>query len=338
MLLVLFTVSLSGLTSSFVSVPPSQGDTFAGQVKVLASSPGNLFVGATEGGGYLYVGLLNGSVEKMDPQSGQISATVALPDRNSAAHLLYYNGSLYVGTEFLTGAKNKAPYHIYRIDPLTMQIGTQVAMNLRDANGFVQAYNGYLWAGDGACTLYKIKPGTLTVTKTVYGVAEDEMAYDGTNYWTQCGNSVNVLRPDSNLSTLATGWLKFPGRARGFFGVGSSIYSTDSANSTVYRMSLSGNTVLFTKVATFGGSALGTRDTLTRNGLLFAYGTRDDKPVQARIFVYDNYLVLEGAISLPGYGLPTDASQHSMFLLDGLIYFVTASAVGYFAPLNDTTP
>ncbi len=336
-LLVAFTVSLSGLTAYFVSSPSSERETQAGQVTLLASSQGNLFVGAVGGSGYLYVGLLNGSIEKMDAQSGRVMASVALSDRNSAAHLLYYNGSLYVGTEFLRGAKNTAPYHIYRIDPRTMQILKQVAMNLHEANGFVFAYNGYLWAGDGACTLYKIRPGTLSVVKTVPRVAEDEMTYDGTYYWTECGNVVSVLRSDSALTTVATGALPLPARPRGFFEIGSSMYSTSNANFTLYRMSFSGHKVVFKNMGAFGDHTLGTRDTFSLNGLLYFYETRDDARLQARIFVYDGNLSLEAVITLPGYGLPTDASQHSMFLLNGMIYFVTASSIGYFVPLDAQT-
>ncbi len=326
-----------GLGAYFMSSSASQGKPSPGQVELVASSQGNPFVGAVGDKGYLYVGLLSGSVEKMDALSGLVYATVALPDRNSAAHLLYYNGSLYVGTEFLPGAKNTAPYHIYRIDPQTMKIRGQLAMNSHEANGFVFAYNGYLWAGDGSCTLYKIEPDTLSVVKTVQRVAEDEMAYDGTHYWTECKNIVSVLRADSSLSTVASGSLPYPGRPRGFFEIGSSIYSTNTANFTRCRMSVSGNRVVFKNARAFGDHALATRDAFRLNGLLYLYETRDDQRVQARISIYDGNLSLEAVITLPVNGLPTDASQHSMFLLNGMIYFVTASSIGYFVPLDGRT-
>jgi hypothetical protein len=260
-----------------------------------------------------------------------------LPDRNSAAHLLYYNGSLYVGTEFLRGATNTPPYHIYRIDPATMKIVKEAAMNGNDANGFVFAFNGYLWAGDGACTLYKISPSTLSVVKTVPGVAEDEMTFDGTYYWTQCRSAVSVLRSDSALTLVATGALPFPGRPRGFFEIGSSVYSVDSANSTIYRMSISRTSVSFKNMGNLGDHTLGTRDAYSTNGILYTYQTRDDALVPARILVYEGNFSLEAAVTLPGYGLPTDASEHSMFVFDGMIYFVTTSFIGYFAPLNVQT-
>jgi hypothetical protein len=130
------------------------------KIAVVADSPQNSFVGAVTDNTFLYVGLLNGSVEKMNHGSGLFIATLALPDGNSAAHLLYYDGSLYVGTEFMQGAKDIPPYHIYRIDPQTMAIFNELPMNSPFANGYVFALNGYLWAGDGACTLYKIQPDT----------------------------------------------------------------------------------------------------------------------------------------------------------------------------------
>jgi hypothetical protein len=332
-LLIAFTVSLSGLGAYFTYSSTSHVEPPPGQIELLASSPAGLFVGAVGDRGYLYVGLLNGTVEKMDAQSGTVMGTVALPDRNSAAHLLSYNGSLYVGTEFLTGARDKAPYHIYRIDPMTLQISARVAMNLSDANGFVQAYNGYLWAGDGGCTLYKIKPSTLSVDKTVTLVAEDEMAYDGTYYWTQCGSVVSVLKPDS-LTRVAMGSLPAPARPRGFFVIGSRIFSTDSANFTRFRMSVSGGRVVFENVRSFYDHTIWTRDACSVANLTYFYGTRDDQHVQARIVVYDGNYSLETSIALSGNGLGTDASQHTMFVLNQKIYFVTQSSIGYFIPLD----
>jgi hypothetical protein len=330
--------SKSGSTSSSrLSSAISETDMPAVQLELAAGFSGTQFAGAVGGGGYLYAGLLNGRVEKLVPQDGLVLASVALPDRNSAAHLLYYNGSLYVGTEFLRGAANTPPYHIYRIDPRTMQIVRQVAMNPNDANGFVSAYNGYLWAGDGGCTLYKINPSTLSVIKTVPHVAEDEMTFDGTYYWTECTSAVNVLKPDSTLTFVATGALSFPGRPRGFYEIGSSVYSVDSANSTIYRMSISHTHVVFKNMGTLGNHCLETRDTFSTNGILYTYQTKDDALVQARILVYEGNFSLEAAVTLPGSGLPTDASEHSMFLFDGMIYFVTTSFIGYFVPLDAQT-
>ena len=209
------------------------------ELELAAGFSGTQFAGAVGGGGYLYAGLLNGRVERSwFPRmvwSWQASRFQTETRRHTSS---YYNGSLYVGTEFLRGAANTPPYHIYRIEPRTMQIVRQVAMNPNDANGFVSAYNGYLWAGDGGCTLYKINPSTLSVIKTVPHVAEDEMTFDGTYYWTECTSAVNVLKPDSTLTFVATGALSFPGRPRGFYEIGSSVYSVDSANSTIYRMSI----------------------------------------------------------------------------------------------------
>ncbi|MDG7008296.1 MAG: hypothetical protein JRN06_08625 [Nitrososphaerota archaeon] len=318
------------------AIPYASSYSQAGQVTLLATSRENLFVGAVAGGGYLYVGLLNGSIEKMNPQSGLAVAILALPDRNSAAHLLYYNGSLYVGTEFLRGAKNTAPYHIYRIDPRTMQVRAQLPMQGHDANGFVFEFKGYLWSGDGLCTLLKITPDTLSVVGRVPNVAEDEMIYDGTYFWTECRNAVSVLKSDS-LTVVATGALPPPGRPRGFFEVGSNVYSMNSADFTLYRMSVSGDKVVFENRGTLGNHALGTRDTFSKNGLLYVYETSDNASVQASISVYDVNFNLKAVIALPGYGLPPDASQHSMFLLNGMIYYVTASSIGYFAPLDGHT-
>jgi len=330
--------STSRGTNSFTSssaVP--EMDMPAVQLQLAASFSGTQFAGAVGGGGYIYAGLLNGRVEKLVPQDGLVLASVSLPDRNSAAHLLYYNGSLYVGTEFLRGAANVPPYHIYRIDPQTMKIVTQVAMNSHDANGFVFAYNGYLWAGDGACTLYKINPSTLTLIKTVPDVAEDEMTFDGTHYWTECTSSVSVLKSDSALTLVATGALPFPGRPRGFFEIGSGVYTVDTANSTVYRMSILRNNIVFKNMGTLVDHYLATRDAFSTNGILYTYQTRDNALVPARILVYEGNFSLEAAVTLPGCGLPSDASQHSLFLFDGMIYFVTTSFIGYFVPLDVQT-
>ena len=91
-------------------------------------------------------------------------------------------------------------------------------------------------------------------------------------------------------------------------------------------------------MGTLGNHCLETRDTFSTNGIIYAtYQTRDDALVQARILVYEGNFSLEAAVTLPGSGLPTDASEHSMFLFDGMIYFVTTSFIGYFVPLDAQT-
>ncbi|MDA4124218.1 MAG: hypothetical protein OK438_02015 [Thaumarchaeota archaeon] len=332
--LVVSLVALSGLGAYLVNQTILDSSPLVGSAVKVATSSFSPFVGAVGNVGYLYVGLLNGTVVKMEAQSGKVVKSVALPDQNSAAHLVYYNDSVYVGTEKLPGAKDTGPYHVYRIDSQTMQIAGQMAMNLHEANGFLLAFNGYLWAGDGQCTLYKIAPRNLTVVKMVPNVAEDEMAFDGQYYWTQCVHSVHVLKADSTLSSVAAGVLTGPGRPRGFFILGSSTYCTDTANFTRHRMLLSGHTVMFSRVGSFLDQAIGTRDAFSLKGLLYFYETRDDRQVPGRIIVYDGNQKLEVVVNLFGYGLPTDASQHSMFLLDGRIYFVTPSVVGYLLPFD----
>ena len=310
--------------------------TAANPVTVIASSPTDRFVGAVSGESYLFVGLLNGTVLRMDPLTGHISGSAVVPDRNSAAHLAFYNGSLYVGTEWLHGARNSGPFHVYKIDPATMKILGQVPMTSQDANGFLMAFKGFLWAGDGACTLSKIDPKSMQVKGTVPTVAEDEMLFDGTYYWAECRNTVNVLKPGSGMPTLmASGSLTFPDRPRGFFMVGATVYSSGTRDHTLYSMSVSGSSVVFKKAGVVGDQSLPTRDTMLYRGLLYAYGTgpgADSGKIPASISVYGQDLRLRAVIPLPGPALGLDASQHTLFALNGRLYFVTGSSVGYLDP------
>lgn len=302
----------------------------------IAVSRTEQFVGAVSGNSYLFVGLLNGTVLRMNPLTGHISASVRLPDGNSAAHLTFYNGSLYVGTEWLHGARNEAPFHVYKIEPTTMGILGQVPMTSHDANGFVMAFDGFLWAGDGRCTLFKIDPNSMQVKGTVPHVAEDEMLFDGIHYWAECSNVVNVLKPGSGLPVLiASGSLTFPNRPRGFFMIGTGVYSSGSRDFALYSMTISGNSVVFSKAGALDGHSLQTRDTLSYGGLLYVYETgpgADSGKIPARIFVYGHDLLLRAVIPLPGPALGLDASQHSLFVFNGRFYFVTASSVGFVDP------
>jgi hypothetical protein len=223
----------------------------APEMTTIAFSPNRQFVGAAGDSSYLFVGLLNGTVLQMDRFSGRISRSVRLPDGNSAAHLVYYDGSLYVGTEWLHGARDAPLFHVYQIEPRGMSVVRQLAMNSPYANGFVVAFGGFLWAGDGHCTLYKIDPSTLQVKGTVAHVAEDEMTFDGKNYWAECKNEVHVLHPSMDLPVeVAVGSLVLPDRPRGFFTIGSSVFASGTLDSTLYSMFLSGNAVDFKNVGT----------------------------------------------------------------------------------------
>jgi hypothetical protein len=307
-------------------------------VHTVAVSRTSQFVGAVGYLSSLFVGLLNGTVIRMDSLSGRITGSVKLPDGNSAAHLTYYNGSLYVGTEWLRGAKNEAPFHVYRIEPQTMKILSAIPMNAHYANGFILAFNGFLWAGDGHCTLYKIDPNNLSVMGTVPGVAEDEMAFDGTRYWAECRNVVNVLKPANGLPIeTASGSLSLPNRPRGFFLVDNGVYSSGSVNFTLYSMSLSGGLVVFRSAGALGDRSLPTRDVVQFGGLLYAYETgpgADSGRIPARVFVYGHNLQLREVVWLPGPALSLDASQHTLFSLNGRLYFVTESSVGYIEPFH----
>ena len=314
----------------------ASGSAAANPVTVIASTPTDRFVGAVSGGPYLFVGLLNGTVLRMDPLTGHISGSAVLPDRNSAAHLTFYNGSLYVGTEWLHGARNTGPFHVYKVDPASMKILGQVPMTSRYANGFLMAFNGFLWAGDGRCTLSKIDPKGMLVLGTVPHVAEDEMLFDGTYYWAECRNTVNVLEPGSGMPTLvASGSLAFPDRPRGFFMLGATVYSSGTLDHTIYAMSLSGNSVVFKNAVVVGDQSLPTRDTMLYRGLLYAYRTgpgADAGKIPASVAVYGQDLRLRGVVPLPGSALGSDASQHTLFAFNGRLYFVTASSVGLFDP------
>ena len=223
------------------AVAPQGSGTRTSPVTVIAVSRAGQFVGAVSGGSYLFVGLLNGTVLRVDPQTGQISGSALLPDGNSAAHLTFYNGSLYVGTEWLHGARNRAPFHVYKIEPTTMGILGEVPMTAHYANGFIMAFNGFLWAGDGRCTLLKIDPNTMEVKGTVPKVAEDELLFDGVHYWAECKNVINVLKPGNDLPVLvASGSLAFPTRPRGFFAIGPTSYAAGSQDFALYSKSMSG--------------------------------------------------------------------------------------------------
>jgi hypothetical protein len=315
-----------------------ESSTVANAVTVVASSLADQFVGAVGGMSYLYVGLLNGTVLKMDSLTGHVAGSVTLPDGNSAAHLTYYNGALYVGTEWLLYSKDKAPFHVYKIDSKTMEILGQVPMESYFANGFVMAFSGFLWAGDGHCTLYKLDPTNLKVIGTVPGMAEDEMTFDGANYWAECLNKVNVLKPAPTLPyEIASGSLAFPNRPRGFFIVNSGLYTAGSLDFKIYAMSLSGDSVVFKSTAAKFSGTLPTRDTLQYGGLTYAYETgpgADYGRLPARIFVYDRDLNLLDTVTIPGAALSIDASQHSLFMFGGRLYFVTQSALGYIQPTH----
>ena len=341
------TKTQNGLASAFIimlflivlpgpAAPLHVSGTIIDNVVSVAVSRTNQFVGAVGFMSSLFVGLLNGTVIRMDSRSGLITGSAKLPDGNSAAHLTYYNGSLYVGTEWLRGARDQAPFHVYEINPITMKILSQVTMNPPYANGFILAFNGFLWAGDGHCTLYKINPNTLEVMGTLSGVAEDEMAFDGTHYWAECRNVVNVLLPIAgNPAWVASGSLSLPNRPRGFFLLDNIVYSSGNTNFTLYSMSLQGNTVLFRSEGTLGNQSLPTRDTLLFGGLLYAYETgpgADSGQVPGRIFVYEHDLRLKEKIWLTGPALTSDASQHSLFVLNGRLYYVTESSVGFIEP------
>ena len=100
-------------------------------------------------------------------------------------------------------------------------------------------------------------------------------------------------------------------------------------------MSLSGNSVVFKKAGVVGDQSLPTRDTMLYRGLLYAYGTgpgADSGKIPASVSVYGQDLRQMGVITLPGSALGLDASQHTLFALNGRLYFVTASSVGFFDP------
>ena len=317
------------VTAQFPVVPPRA----VYHVKVIASSSNAQFVGAAADASSLFVGLLNGTVLKMDATSGRVSGSASLPDGNSAAHLTYYDGSLYVGTEWLQGAKDKAPFHVYKIDPVTMNIVGQVRMNSRYANGLAMALNGFLWAADGHCTLYKIDPSSMAVVGTVPWAAEDELLFDGTNYWGECMNQVHVLKPGSPLPVeIASGSLVLPDRPRGFFATGGSVYSSGTTDSNLYSMSFSGGSVSLRKVGTIIDHGYLTRDTTFFGGLTYAYLTAtkaDLGQMSARVLVYASGMRLRAVVPLPGPALPSDASQHTLLVLDDEIYFITGTSIGY---------
>jgi hypothetical protein len=334
----LWLVTGLGIPVAAVSAPKS----LAYSVSTIATSPADRFVGAVGGSSSLFVGYLNGTVAKMDPQTGRIEGSVALPDGNSAAHLAYYNRTLFVGTEYLHGARDSSPYHVYAINPGTMAISGAVSMGYPYANGFVVPIDGYLWAGDGACTLFKINPSTMQVVGVVYGAAEDEMMSNGTYYWGECRNVVNVMKPGPNLpSVIASGSLPYPDRPRGFFLNDAVVYSSGTQDYVLYSMSIQGNIVLFSQAGALGNQSIPTRDTTMFGGLLYTYQTgskADSGRMAAHVFVYNHLFRLRSMVSLPGFALPSDASQHTLLIVNSRLYFVTQSAVGYIVPPPTLSP
>lgn len=314
-------------------------------VFTIAASARNQFVGAVDSESSLFVGFLNGTVVRMDPITGTMTGKLFLPDGNSAAHLAYYNGSVFVGTEYLRGARNDPPYHVYKIDSASMKITGQVEMRAPFANGFVVPLDGFVWAADGHCTLYKIDPATMQVKGTLTGVAEDEMASDGVRYWAECRDMVKVLSPGTGLPTVvAAGSLEFPNRPRGFFIVNSSVYSSGTEDYALYSMKLFGNFVLLQHAGMLGNQSHPTRDTLVSKGLIYAYQTGRDAEtgkLTAQIYIFSHHFRLKAVVRLPGRALCADASQHTLFLHKGTLYFVTRSAVGFITKrpgLNVTGP
>jgi len=325
---------ISGLTVPVAAVSAPKHLTYS--VTTVAVSPGNQFVGAVGGSSQLFVGYINGTVVKMDPQTGHVTGSAVMPDGNSAAHLDYYNGSLFVGTEYLHGARDTPPYHVYKIDPQKMTITGEVPMAVPYANGLVLPIDGYLWAADGHCSLYKIDPNTMQVKGVVLGAAEDELISDGTHYWGECRNVVNVMSRGGGLpEVVASGSLTYPNRPRGFFQVDSKVYSSGTQDYVLYSMSFLGSLVLFENSGALGNNSLPTRDSTMFGGLLYTYQTGSDADsgfMAANVFVYSHHLRLRTLIPLPGPALSSDASQHSLFFLDGRLYFVTQSAVGFVLP------
>ena len=321
-----------GIPVAGVSAPKSL--TYS--VSTLAASPKDRFVGAVGGSSFLFVGYLNGTVAMMDLRTGGIAGSVALPDGNSAAHLAYYNGTLFVGTEYLHGARDIPPYHVYAINPRTMTITGTVSMASPYANGFVVPIDGYLWAGDGACTLYKVDPSNLQVKGILRNAAEDEMMSNGTYYWGECRNVVNVMKPGPNLpSVIASGSLPYPDRPRGFFLNDAEVYSSGTQDCVLYSMSIQGNIVLFSNAGTLGNQSIPTRDTTMFGGLLYTYQTgskADSGWMASHVFVYDHHFRIRSIVPLPGPALSSDASQHTLFVVNSRLYFVTQSAVGYIVP------
>lgn len=320
------------LPATAVSAPKM----LAYSVSTVAGSRNNQFVGAVGGSSQLFVGFLNGTVVKMDPVTGTVTGTVLLPDGNSAAHLAFYNGSLFVGTEYLHGAKDTPPYHVYKISPADMVITGAVQMNVPYADGFVVPIDGYLWAGDGHCTLYKINPGDMQLKGVVADAAEDEMLSDGVHYWGECRNMVNVMTREPALPTVvASGSLSYPNRPRGFFMVDASVYASGTMDYVLYSMSIRGSLVLLSNAGTLGSQSLPTRDTMLYGGLLYTYQTgcgADSGWMASRVVVYSHALHRKAVIPLPGPALPSDASQHTLFVFGGRVYFVTQSTVGYIVP------
>ena len=311
------------------------GPNFA--VTTIATSRSGKFVGAVGGADSLYMGLLDGTVLRIDPLSGRVTGSAVLPDGNAAAHLAYYDGALYVGTEHLRGAKDAAPYHVYKIDPGTMGVTRTLPMDSHWANGLLIPFNGYLWAADGGCTLYKIDPGTLNVVSKTRGIAEDELTFDGSRYWGECREAVNVFRISNGTPVVtATGALDYPNRPRGFFVIGTRVYSSGSLSFGLYSMTLRGDRVEFKDSGLKGNRSYPTRDTVFYDGYVFAYMTGPDADamkMHASVLVYAPGLHLRAVVRLPGPALCADASQHTLFLYGGRLVFVTASTVGHVTPV-----
>jgi len=144
------------------------------------------------------------------------------------------------------------------------------------------------------------------------------------------------MKPGPGLpSIVASGSLNFPNRPRGFFLVDGAAYTTGTLDYVLYSMTVRGNTVVLSRAGALGNQSMPTRDTAMFGGLLYAYQTgskADFGWMAAHVFVYNHLFRMRTMVSLPGPALPSDASQHSLFVFNGELYFVTQSAVGYMVP------
>lgn len=341
----------------------------------VVSTSNNLFVGAIADNAFLYVGLINGTVLKMNPTTGQVLASVIMPDLNAPAHLLYYNGYLYVGTQFLSvisGARNTAPYDLYKVNVNTMTITASLEddENGARANGLVMLNGGYLWVAEGDCYLHKISPSALSDMGSVAHAAEDELLFGAKYWWSQCWTNAEVQSEPTSTAALpkviAAITFPRPYALLGYFQLDGDAYATNSQNLVLYRMTYSSSAgfklYAVGKLANSKGG-VETRDTFALGTNLYVYEAKWNGSIPASIGVYNIQFhptvlpvptchnsqfhpptvkntiqfQLQNTIPLPGLALPHGASQHTMFLFNNRIYFVTQSAIGYFAPLSDSS-
>ncbi|QVQ27807.1 glutamine cyclotransferase [Achromobacter deleyi] len=137
---------------SLIALDPASGAT-SRQLKVVANA------GTAFDGKHLYQ-ISDGRIQKLDPDSGKVLATIAAPGGDRASGMAWAEGSLWVG--------EYRERKIHQIDPDTGRVLRTIASN-RFVTG-VTWVDGELWHGTwegDESELRRVEPGTGEVLEAV---------------------------------------------------------------------------------------------------------------------------------------------------------------------------